>query len=72
MFSVCVSPPKVVNSDLLTIKTTKLFDGSLTHSTVQYKCKEGYLIDDESNSITNCAIDRKWDLLELPTCLKGS
>ena len=70
MFSVCEEPPKVANSDLI-IKTKKLFDGSFANTTVHYKCKEGYLIDDTSKSITNCTIDRKWDLLELPVCLKG-
>ena len=71
MFSVCESPPKIVNSDLVTIKQIKLFDESFADSTVQYKCKEGYVNDDNSSSITNCTSDRKWDLLELPTCLKG-
>ena len=67
----CLAPPKVANFNLVTIKKDMLFDGSFADSTVQYKCKEGYVIDNESKSITNCGLDGKWDLLELPVCLKG-
>jgi len=66
----CLAPPKVINSNLVTIKKEMLFDGSFADSIVQYKCKEGYVIDYESKNITNCGLDGKWDLLELPKCLK--
>ena len=38
---------------------------------MEYKCDEGYRIDNEDFAIARCSIGAVWQYKELPTCLKG-
>ena len=52
-------------------KQEKIFDGNFFAISVEYKCKNGYYIDEESKSTVNCELNGKWDLKKTPMCLKS-